>query len=108
MPPKRFGMPFGTPRRRQVEVEIRYEDEQFRLLVRDDGKGIDPGVLSGQGPEGHFGLRGMRERAKLIEGKLMVWSEVDAGTEVELAFLREPPTLQLQKAPDYHNCSQEK
>ncbi len=70
----------------QVEVEIRYEDEQFRLLVRDDGKGIDPGVLSGQGPAGHFGLRGMRERAKLIEGKLVVWSEVDAGTEVDLSI----------------------
>jgi hypothetical protein len=30
------------------------------------------------------GLRGMRERATLIQGKLAVWSEVDEGTEVEL------------------------
>ena len=52
--------------------------------MRDDGKGIDPAVLSGQGREGHYGLHGMRERAKLIGGKLTVWSEVDAGTEVEL------------------------
>ena len=50
---------------RQIEVEIRYDDQQFRLRVRDDGKGIDPAVLSGQGREGHFGLPGMRERAKL-------------------------------------------
>ncbi len=34
--------------------------------------------------EGHYGLPGMRERAKLIGGKLTVWSEVDAGTEMEL------------------------
>jgi hypothetical protein len=34
--------------------------------------------------EGHYGLCGMRERATLIQGKLAVWSEVDAGTEVEL------------------------
>ena len=68
----------------QVEVEIRYDDEQFRLRVRDDGKGIDTVVLSGQGPRGHYGLPGMRERAKLIGGKLVVWSEVNAGTEVEL------------------------
>ena len=34
--------------------------------------------------EGHYGLPGMRERATLIGGKLVVWSEVDAGTEVEL------------------------
>ena len=37
-----------------------------------------------RGVEGHYGLPGMRERATLIGGKLTVWSEVDAGTEVEL------------------------
>ena len=52
--------------------------------MRDDGKGIDPAILSSQGSEGHYGLPGMRERATLIGGKLVVWSEVDAGTEVEL------------------------
>ena len=67
-----------------VEVEIRYDNEQFRLRVRDDGKGIDPAVLASQGLEGHYGLRGMPERAALIGGKLAVWSEVGAGTEVEL------------------------
>jgi nitrate/nitrite-specific signal transduction histidine kinase len=54
------------------------------LRVRDDGKGIDPAVLAHQGFEGHYGLRGMPERAALIGGKLAVWSEVGAGTEVEL------------------------
>jgi signal transduction histidine kinase len=34
--------------------------------------------------KGNYGLPGMRERATLIGGKLVVWSEVDAGTEVEL------------------------
>ena len=31
---------------RQIEVEIRYDDGKFRLRVRDDGKGIDPAILS--------------------------------------------------------------
>ncbi len=69
---------------RQIEVEIRYDNEQLRLRVRDDGKGIDPAVLSQQGAQGHYGLPGMRERAKIMGAKLSVWSEVDAGTEVEL------------------------
>jgi signal transduction histidine kinase/ligand-binding sensor domain-containing protein len=69
---------------RQIEVEIRYDDEQFRLRVRDDGKGFDRAVLSVEERPGHFGLAGMRERAKLIGGKLTVWSDVDEGTEVEL------------------------
>jgi len=75
---------FRHAQARQVEVEIRYDNEQFRLRVRDDGKGIDPAVLAAQGSEGHYGLPGMRERAKLMGAKLTVWSEVDAGTEVEL------------------------
>jgi signal transduction histidine kinase/ligand-binding sensor domain-containing protein len=67
-----------------IEVEIRYDERQLRLRLRDDGRGIDPKVLSGDGDEGHYGLRGMRERAKLLGGKLTVWSERDSGTEVEL------------------------
>ena len=75
---------FRHAQARQVEVEIRYAKEQFRLRVRDDGKGIDPAVLSRHGVEGHYGLTGMRERATLMGARLTVWSEVDAGTEVEL------------------------
>jgi signal transduction histidine kinase len=52
--------------------------------VRDDGKGIGPEVRTQKGIEGHFGLRGMPERAATIGGRLAVWSEVGAGTEVEL------------------------
>lgn len=81
---------------RQIEVEIRYDEEQLRLRVRDDGKGIVPSVLhSGHAP-GHWGLRGMRERAKLVGGSFEVWSELDSGTEVELsipaasAYVRQP------------------
>jgi signal transduction histidine kinase len=71
---------------RQVEVEILYDQRQFRLRVRDDGKGIDATVLAGDGKRGHYGLPGMHERAKLIGGKLDVWSELDSGTEVELTI----------------------
>jgi len=68
----------------RIEVEIRYDERQLRVRVRDDGKGIDPKLLSADGPEGHFGLHGMRERSKLIGGNLTLWSELDAGTEVDL------------------------
>ena len=75
---------FRHARAERVEVEMRYDDKQFRLRVRDDGQGIDPVVLASQGLEGHYGLRGMPERAALMGGKLTVWSEAGAGTEVEL------------------------
>jgi signal transduction histidine kinase len=68
----------------RVEVEIRYDEKYFRLRVRDDGKGIPPEILRADGREGHYGLHGMRERAKLVGGDLTIWSEVDSGTELEL------------------------
>jgi signal transduction histidine kinase/ligand-binding sensor domain-containing protein len=77
---------FRHAQARRIEVEIRYDVEQFRLRVRDDGQGIDAKVLARQGLEGHYGLRGMPERAGVIGGKLTVWSEVGGGTEVELSL----------------------
>jgi len=71
---------------RRVEVEVHYDKHGLRLRVRDDGKGIDPEILRNQGRSGHFGVQGMRERAKLVGGRLEIWSELDSGTEVELSI----------------------
>jgi signal transduction histidine kinase len=77
---------FKHAQARRIEVEIRYDEQQLRLRVRDDGKGIDPGLLSEEGRPGHYGLRGIRERAKIAGGKLAVWSKRDSGTELELSI----------------------
>ena len=69
---------------RKVEVEITYDPRQFRLRVRDDGRGIDPKILEEGGRSDHWGLQGMRERAQKIGGQLNLWSRPEAGTEVEL------------------------
>jgi signal transduction histidine kinase len=76
-----------------IEVEIRYDQDQLRLRIRDDGKGIDPKVLAG-GQSGHFGIPGMRERAQRIGAHLDFWSEMGAGTEVELAV---PASMAYEK-----------
>jgi ligand-binding sensor domain-containing protein/signal transduction histidine kinase len=68
----------------RIEAEIRYDDRELRVRIRDDGKGIDPQVLKTGGSAGHWGLRGMRERAQQIGARLDFWSEAGAGTEVEL------------------------
>jgi signal transduction histidine kinase len=71
---------------RRIEAEIRYDGGHLGLRVRDDGKGIDPTVLGGDGREGHYGLHGMRERAEVVGGKLTVWSDLNSGTELELSI----------------------
>jgi len=76
---------FRHARARDIEVEIRYNVSSFLLRVRDDGKGIDPAIVA-EGRAGHYGVSGMRERAKRIGGKLDVWTETGAGTEVELSI----------------------
>jgi signal transduction histidine kinase/ligand-binding sensor domain-containing protein len=70
----------------RIEVEIRYDNSQLRVRLRDDGKGIDQNVLDGGGRSGHYGLPGMHERAKLVGGKLVIWSELNSGTEIELTI----------------------
>jgi len=67
-----------------VELEIAYDARQFRLRIRDDGRGIDPEVLDRGGRSDHWGLQGMRERARRIGANLELWSRPGAGTEVEL------------------------
>ena len=79
----------------RIEVEIQYDPRQLRLRVRDNGKGIDPKFLEGGGRAGHYGLPGMHERAKLVGGKLAVWSELDSGTETELTI---PASIAYAKA----------
>jgi signal transduction histidine kinase len=75
---------FRHSRASRIEVELEYAPKRFRMVVRDDGCGIDPQVLHA-GREGHWGLPGMRERAERIGARLSVWSRAAAGTEVALS-----------------------
>jgi len=77
----------------QIEAEITYGESILRLRIRDDGIGIDPKHLRA-GRDGHWGLPGMRERAQQIGAQFEMWSEVGAGTEVEL---RIPGSIVFEK-----------
>jgi signal transduction histidine kinase/ligand-binding sensor domain-containing protein len=67
-----------------IETEVTFGDADFTIRVRDDGIGVDPEVLARGQRAGHWGLPGMRERSESFGGYLHVWSEGNAGTEVEL------------------------
>jgi signal transduction histidine kinase len=63
----------------RLSIEFRRaEAGRLRLVVRDDGRGFDPGVPA----RGHFGLRTMRERAEACGGVLAVSSAPGLGTEI--------------------------
>ena len=82
-------------RARSVEVEVECADKHLRVLVRDDGVGVDPQVLRA-GREGHWGLSGMRDRAQGIGARLRLRSRMGAGTEVELVV---PNEIAFKYAP---------
>ncbi len=67
-----------------IELLIVYGKSDLRLRVRDDGRGIDPGVLKDESRAGHWGLKGMRERAREIGAQLEIRSRLGGGTEIEL------------------------
>jgi Two component regulator propeller len=95
---------FRHAQARRIEIEIRYDDEQLRLRVRDDGTGTDPGVFAAQRSAGHFGLRGMRERATLIGAKLTVWNSMQE-PRWKCAFLPVALTRQLGDIPGCREVS---
>ena len=68
----------------RIEAEITYDRDLFRVRIRDDGKGIDSRIIEQGARPGHWGLPGMRERAKRLGARLQLWSEPGVGTEVEL------------------------
>jgi signal transduction histidine kinase len=76
---------FRHAQARSIEVDITYNEGSFRMRIRDDGKGMDAGIVA-EGRAGHYGVPGMRERAQRAGGKLDVWTGIGAGTEIELSI----------------------
>ena len=69
-----------------VDTVTTFGEHEFRLLIRDDGAGIDDEILARGGKQDHFGLVGMRERAERIGGTLTIDSRHGKGTDVLLAL----------------------
>jgi signal transduction histidine kinase len=67
-----------------IEAEVEYSPRRLRLIVRDNGRGIDRHIAR-SGKDSHWGLLAMREQAARIGAQLSIWSRSGAGTEVEVS-----------------------
>jgi putative membrane protein len=66
-----------------VRVRLVFEPHRLRLYVVDDGRGLGAGPdLPSSG--GHWGLRGMWERAAQVRGRLRIRSAPGQGTQIVL------------------------
>jgi signal transduction histidine kinase/ligand-binding sensor domain-containing protein len=77
-----------------IELTVDYASENLHLIVRDNGRGIQPEILR-SGREGHWGLSGMRERSEKMGAKLNVVSVADEGTKIDLSI----PAIAAYEAP---------
>ncbi len=64
----------------QATLEIAIHSESLTLTVCDNGRGFQPKATAG----GHFGLLGMRERARLLGGQFRLVTKPGAGTRIEV------------------------
>ena len=67
----------------RIEVELAFDGGKLRMTVSDNGQGFT-GVPESTGPNGHFGLRGMHERAEIIEAELKVQTAAGKGTVISV------------------------
>jgi len=81
----------------ELEVELKYA-EDLSVRVSDNGVGI-PASLISHGRDGHYGLKGMHERAERIGGKLKVASSADSGTEITVVIPGRVIFLRPDKSP---------
>jgi signal transduction histidine kinase len=77
---------------RDVWIAVREEGEDIVLSLRDNGVGFD---TTAPGPEGHFGMAMMRERAQVGGGRFDVESAPGEGATITVRF----PTSLLQEEP---------
>src|SRR5262245_17288234 len=86
---------FRHSRATKINLHFEYATDQLRILVEDNGRGIESQTLN-SGRDGHWGLSGMRERAERIGARLTLMSRVGTGTEVEL---RVPAHIAFESPP---------
>lgn len=74
-------------RAKNIWVKVGHTEEALSIVVRDDGVGFDATVTSVvRGPGQGFGLRGMRERVELLDGRFSISSAPGQGTTVGAEF----------------------
>jgi ligand-binding sensor domain-containing protein/signal transduction histidine kinase len=67
----------------RIDVELIYEAARVSLQVADDGRGFEPSP-DRTGPEGHYGIKGMHERAEEIDAALVLESTPGGGTRISV------------------------
>ncbi|SEG37010.1 ligand-binding sensor domain-containing protein [Bryocella elongata] len=84
----------------RIEVWLYYKPERFRIIISDNGQGIPDAVMRFGAREGHWGLTGMRERARKIGANFHLHTRPDTGTLVDVKL--DAPLIYESHARTHH------
>jgi signal transduction histidine kinase/sugar lactone lactonase YvrE len=79
------------------DIEVRFDPEQLRILILDDGIGFDAAAKNSDRHQRHFGLKGLHERLVVLGGRARVQRQSPRGTAVELVV----PAAVAYQSPDH-------
>ena len=68
-----------------IAISGELSGRRLSFSIVDDGRGFDPDKAKGS-VDGHFGLLGMRERAKAFNGSVSITSAPGDGTEISVTL----------------------
>lgn len=91
----------------RIDVEVSVTNGNIRFRFSDDGRGFSEDVLRSGGRDGHWGLRGMRERAIDIGAELRIYSRPGSGTHVELLVPSRSRSRKGHEGPAHRGASRE-
>ncbi|NJC95451.1 MAG: sensor histidine kinase, partial [Anaerolineae bacterium] len=69
-------------RAQNVDVNLRMKDKSLSLTIQDDGVGFDASSI----PAGHYGILGIKERVRLVNGQFEIQSENGKGTLLKITI----------------------
>jgi signal transduction histidine kinase len=71
---------------KNVKIDLLLKKGEINFTIEDDGIGFDAKAFFKEANVGKFGLRGMRERSDLLNGKFLLQSKLKSGTKINVIF----------------------
>jgi len=76
----------------EIHIDVCFTEHDMKIAICDDGHGFDPNSLLSR--NGHYGIVGMQERARLFDGNLTIDSLPASGTRVQISVPRKSRVME--------------
>jgi signal transduction histidine kinase len=85
-----------------VQVHVTFGGDAMRVLIKDNGRGFDPGAPRDAQRRASLGLVGMQERVNLFGGTFHLQSQIGQGAQIEVSI---PYRHSESEMPDDHSTA---